>query len=142
MLILDTDSISLLERSEHAPGARLRGRLLRLQPDNYATTIMSYEEQCRGWLGYLSRAKSVADQIERYRRLGQQLRNYCAFKILPFDERAAVEFQRLQKLKIRVGTMDLKIAAIALAHEAIMVTRNLRDFIKIPGLKIEDWTRE
>jgi tRNA(fMet)-specific endonuclease VapC len=38
--------------------------------------------------------------------------------------------------------MDLKIAAIALAHTATLVTRNTRDFEKIAGLKIEDWTKD
>jgi tRNA(fMet)-specific endonuclease VapC len=142
MVILDTDTISLLERSDQPFGARVRDRLLQLRPEDYATTIISYEEQCRGWLSYLAKAKSMVEQIERYGRLGRQLGNYCSFTVLPFDERAAIEFQRLKSAKVRVGTMDLKIAAIVLAREATLLTRNLGHFIKVPGLKIEDWTRE
>jgi tRNA(fMet)-specific endonuclease VapC len=36
--------------------------------------------------------------------------------------------------------MDLKIAAIVLAHDATLLSRNLSDFRKVPGLKVEDWT--
>ena len=42
--------------------------------------------------------------------------------------------------KMRVGTMDFRIAAIALAHDALLLSRNLTDFRKVPGLRVEDWT--
>lgn len=53
---------------------------------------------------------------------------------------AAAEFERLRKQRIRIGTMDLKIAAIALANNATLLSKNLRDFGKVPGLKVEDWS--
>lgn len=59
---------------------------------------------------------------------------------MPFLENAATEYEKLRHSRIRIGTMDLKIAAIALAHDAILLTRNLSDFSKIPDLSIEDWT--
>ena len=142
MVILDTDHVSLLEHADNPLGVRLGTRLSRLSRAEAATTVISYEEQCRGWLTCLAKAKAIRDEIDAYRRLLTQLRNYCDIYVLPFDELAAVEFQRLKKAKIRVGTMDLKNAAIALALDATLLTRNLRDFIKVPGLKIDDWTRE
>ncbi len=60
--------------------------------------------------------------------------------ILPFDGAASVEYQRLQKLNLRAGTMDIRIAAIALAQKATLLTRNRIHFEKIPSLKIEDWS--
>jgi tRNA(fMet)-specific endonuclease VapC len=36
--------------------------------------------------------------------------------------------------------MDLKIAAIVLAHDATPLSKNLSDFGKVPGLKVADWT--
>jgi tRNA(fMet)-specific endonuclease VapC len=60
--------------------------------------------------------------------------------ILEFDEQAAQEFQRLKKSYPRLGTMDLKIASVALMNQAILLTRNRSDFGKITGLYIEDWT--
>lgn len=68
------------------------------------------------------------------------VRSYRRVKILDFDHQAAVEFDRLQKQRIRIGTMDLKIAAIALANNATLLSRNLKDFGKVPGLKVEDWS--
>jgi tRNA(fMet)-specific endonuclease VapC len=108
--------------------------------DQITTTIISYEEQTRGWFGLLARAKTMSAQIGVYRRLNRHLDNYRALTVLDFDERAAVEFQQLKAMKLRVGTMDLKIAAIALASSATLLTRNASDFRRIPNLVFQDWT--
>ena len=139
MILLDTDHISELEQIGMA-GERLFQRLSALPAGDIAVSIISYEEQTRGWLSYLARARSLEAQIEAYRRLQVQLENYCSLTVLAFDGRAVEEFTRLQKLPIRIGTMDMKIAAIALAHKATLLSRNLRDFSKVPDLRVEDWT--
>jgi tRNA(fMet)-specific endonuclease VapC len=102
--------------------------------------VFSYEEQTRGWLSYLTKARTVEGQVEAYKQLKRQLTNYCAIPILEFDEQAAQEFQRFKALYPRLGTMDLKIAAIALVNQAILLTRNSADFGQIVGLRTEDWT--
>lgn len=139
MHILDTDLFSLTDRSTSADSQRLRFRLSRLRKDELATSIITFEEQMRGWLSWLAQARSVEQQVERYRRLKRMLTSYHDVIILDFDERAAEEFKRLSKFRIRIGAMDLKIASIALANSATLLTRNLKDFSKVPGLKIEDW---
>jgi tRNA(fMet)-specific endonuclease VapC len=53
---------------------------------------------------------------------------------------AADVFEDLRKQRIRIGTMDLRIAAIALAHGMTVLTRNLIDFRRVPDLTAEDWT--
>jgi tRNA(fMet)-specific endonuclease VapC len=58
--------------------------------------------------------------------------------VLPFDQTCAQHFQQFLGLRLRIGTQDMKIAAIALATGLIVVTRNNRDFGQIPGLTIED----
>ena len=118
----------------------LRTRLAALPPAEVATTIISYEEQMRGWMAYLARTRSMTHQVEAYRRLRRQLENYCRTPVLAFDEQAAVTLQRLRRARIRIGTMDLKIAAIALSHDATLLSRNLADFRQIPDLRVEDWT--
>jgi tRNA(fMet)-specific endonuclease VapC len=60
--------------------------------------------------------------------------------VLPFEERAAIHFQDLKRAKIGVGTIDLRIAAVVLVHDATLVSRNAIDFERIPGLRVEDWT--
>ena len=75
MLVLDTDHMSVLERSEHQASATLRERLSTLPPVEVATTIISYEEQMRGWMAHIARTRSVAQQVEAYRRLLRHLDN-------------------------------------------------------------------
>jgi tRNA(fMet)-specific endonuclease VapC len=62
--------------------------------------------------------------------------------VLDFNEDAYEQYFDLKHSKIRVGTMDLRIAAIVLVHNATLLTRNIRDFALVPGLKIEDWTKD
>lgn len=139
MIILDTDILTLAMRS--SPSAQtLLTRIHALPLDEVTTTIISFEEQVRGWMSRIARSRSVAEQVEFYQRLHQLLENYSRLHILDFDTAAAAEYQRLRQTRLKIGTMDLKIAAIALAREATLVTRNLGDFARIPGLVAEDWT--
>ncbi|MGL5075960.1 MAG: type II toxin-antitoxin system VapC family toxin [Waterburya sp.] len=139
MYILDTDHLSFLDRGG-AKAQVLLQRLVGIDPRQVAATIISYEEQTRGWLSYLAKAQTIDKQIQAYSQLKRQLTNYCAIPILEFDQPASQEFQRLKKLYPRLGTMDLKIAAISLVNQAVLLTRNSSDFGQIIGLDIEDWT--
>ena len=141
MYIFDTDHISIFDRG--GPAAQpLLAKLALLNPSTVGTTIITYEEQMRGWLGYTSKMNSIAQQISAYRKLEHHIANYRKILILSFDEKAGEIFQHLRKLYPRLGTMDLKIAAIAIANEATLLTRNTKDFGQISNLTIEDWTLE
>jgi tRNA(fMet)-specific endonuclease VapC len=140
MIVLDSDILSLMLWKGATPSA-LDERLAQVPENHLVTTIANYQEQLGGWLKVLNGAKKMVDQIEAYRRLHQQLRLYRRLVLLDFDEVAATRFQDLRKQFRRLQTTDLKIASIALANQATLVTRNLRDFQQIPGLKVEDWTR-
>jgi tRNA(fMet)-specific endonuclease VapC len=141
MVVLDTDFVSLLERRATSPeGRRLAERLDPISALEQATTVVSYEEQLHGWLAVLAKARIMVQQVGAYRRLRQQLENYCRIRVLEFDEVAATIFQSLSRTCRRVGTMDFKIAAITLAHDATLLTRNTADFRLISGLRFEDWT--
>ena len=83
-------------------------------------------------------------------RLRERLAEYQENKVVvsidrlrrvDFDEPAAEDFRRLKATGVRIGTMDLKIAAIALSLNATLLSRNVVDFEKVPGLRVEDWTR-
>jgi len=139
MYLLDTDHMSLIEFGG-TEGQRIRLRIRSVGADDVATTIVSYEEQMRGWLARLAQAKTRERQVVAYLQLGRQLQNYCSIPVLDFDDRCAAEFERLRQSSIRIGTMDLRIGAIALANGASVVTRNSTDFGKVPGLLIEDWS--
>jgi tRNA(fMet)-specific endonuclease VapC len=140
MIVLDTDHLSVLERSDQPGSVALRARLAQVPPAEVVTTIISYEEQMRGWMAYLARTRAMAQQVEAYRRLLQHLDNYRRIPVLPFDEAAAIAFQQLRRARLRIGIMDLKIAAIVASRNATLLSRNLGDFRQVPGLQVEDWT--
>lgn len=140
MVVLDTDLLTLVQHKRGKAVDRLSFRLGELTDDEIAATIISYEEQMRGWLALLSAARDMAGQVEVYRRLSGHVRFFADIQLLPFDEPAAVEFQRLRAAKVRIGTMDLRIAAIALSRGATLLSRNLADVAKVPGLAVEDWS--
>jgi len=142
ILVLDSDHLSLIDRSDSELGARIRRRIENIGAAHFATTIVNYDEQTRGWLAFSAKAKLNAELIEAYRRLEKHLHMYCATRVLSYDQLAAVKFQALKGSKLKVGTMDLRIAAIVLAHDATLLSRNLGDFQRVPGLRVEDWTSE
>ena len=94
----------------------------------------------RGWLERAARADNRERLLFAYSRLLIHIETFSGIPLLPFEEKAADEFARLQKAKLGVGTMDLKIAAIALANAATVLTRNTSHFGKVPGLSVEDWS--
>ena len=139
MVVLDSDHMSLLQRGG-SEGQRIRQRLRALPPDDVATTIVSYEEQTRGWLALLARASTLDRQVSDYSQLKQLLQDYCNIAVIDFNAAAATEFERLRQARVRIGTMDLKIAAIVLANNALLLTRNLSHFAKVSDLRAEDWS--
>ena len=94
MHLLDTDMMTVLERGG-PEGGRLKARLDALAPDDLATTIVSYEEQTRGWLAVSAKARTPNAQIAAYRRLKTHLLIYSRIAVLDYDERAAAEFERV-----------------------------------------------
>ena len=139
MYLLDTDHMSVLRRGG-AEALRLELRLGAVPSEEIVTCIVVYEEQMRGWMAESARMQSGTQFILPYNALATNLSIHCTMTLLHFDARAAAHFDELKRQKIRVGTQDLKIAAIALANDAILLTRNARDFSRIPALKFEDWT--
>ena len=139
MVILDTDHLSILERGGGG-SLKLQMRLDRIPVNEIATTIVNYEEQMRGWLALASAARTAPKLIQAYEKLHDHIRTFAGVIILPIDSAAAVHLQRLHDTRVRIGTMDRRIAAIALVNDATVLTRNTSDFEKVPGLRFEDWT--
>lgn len=139
MYVLDTDHLSVLERGGVGSEPLYR-RLQTLSPNAVAETVVSYEEQTRGWFSVMAQARSLDEQLRAYGYLQRHLQVFCAIPLLAFDATAVAIVKQLQQQRIRIGSMDLKIAGIALAQDAILLTRNAKDFQKVPGLRCEDWT--
>ena len=139
MVVLDTDVLTLLQRQHGAEYARLAARIAACDDEIYVT-IVSFEEQMRGWLAFAANARTPEQYASATRRLNEMRLDFEDRAVLLFDDRAVVEFKRLKAAKIKIGTMDLRIASIALANSAALVSRNLSDYQKVPGLQVEDWT--
>jgi len=138
MILLDTDHLSILDQ-DTLEAFNIGRRLAAVSPaEVVATTIITYEEQMRGWLAYVAQAKTTQQQIEAYARLRRHIARFRNIPLTDYNARAAEEFERLRRARVRIGTADLKIAAIALANDATLWTRNLSDFGKVPGLRAED----
>jgi tRNA(fMet)-specific endonuclease VapC len=135
--ILDTDHISLFQRGNPIVTRKIQATA---RP-NLAVAIVSDEEQIRGWLKIVSWSASEFEQLTfGYGKLNETLDFYRSKTVLDFNTAAVGQFQTLLQQKIRTGTQDLRIAAIALSVGGIVVTRNQRDFQRVPGLQIEDWS--
>ena len=138
MIVLDTDHLSVLFFEQRHPGRDdLSSRLLAAQ-DDVAATVISLEEQMRGWLAAIKR-RAIEKQVDVYPRLTQLVDYYSEWNILPFDEKAVSILRRLRGEKIRIGPQDLKIGSICLVHDALLLSANLVDFERVPGLRVEDW---
>jgi len=106
---------------------------------DFATTIVTVEEQLRGWLEQIARKHDPLKQVSAYEQLANLFEFFRKWKIIHFNIPAAEQFKILRNQKIRVATMDLKIAAIALVNDALLLSGNLRDFRQVPGLRLENW---
>src|SRR3954465_11743765 len=127
MIVLDTDHFSVLTDARHALHASLTSRL-EAANDPLAIPIVSVEEQLRAWLAQVRRLPDVEKQIFPYDRLIRLLDTLAAWDIARWSEPAAIEFKQLRKRRVRIGTQDLKIAAIAIANDALLLSANIQDF--------------
>jgi tRNA(fMet)-specific endonuclease VapC len=137
--VFDTDHLSLLERG-NVPIWR------RLQPmvaGSVAITIVTAEEKLKGRLATINGLAGI-DRVDRlaaaYGSLQTTLDDLRTLPIVPFSAIARDRYRELLQQKIRVGSHDLRIAAITFSVGGILVTRNRQDFERVPGLSIEDWS--
>ena len=137
MHILDTNHLSELGYNSTA-GARLRAKLDQLNADA-VTTVISVEEELGGWLAKVNKCRESDLQIHIYGLLTERVNFLARWTIIQIDSESLAQFRTFRKQGIRIGTQDLKIACIALAHDATVLTRNLVDFQQVPGLRVENW---
>ena len=120
--------------------ANFKSRLDGLPANATKVSIVSFQEQAQGWLAYIHRARKPGDIVKGFFHLQGLLTDYANVEVLPFDQQAMAEFLNLRRLRIHIGTSDLRIAAIARVNGVKLLSRNLRDFRQVPGLDVEDWT--
>ncbi|MBE9102468.1 type II toxin-antitoxin system VapC family toxin [filamentous cyanobacterium LEGE 07170] len=111
-----------------------------LQPDQIAITVISVEELVRGRLAQIRKAIKPQERVYAYYWFERTLEFLRDFTILGYDAQAEAQFQSFLTQKIRIGTQDLKIAAITLSQRATLITRNRKDFERVVSLSLEDWS--
>jgi tRNA(fMet)-specific endonuclease VapC len=137
LYIFDTDHLSLYGRNHPVLIERLQQNSIAL-----TTTAINVEEQVRGRLAQVSEARDTIALANAYLWLSETVKLLSVFEVLQFTEAAQSIYRDLKSQKIRVGTQDLRIASIVLANSGILLSRNARDFDRVPNLTVENWTLE
>src|SRR6266540_3161713 len=130
--LLDTDHLSILQRPTGREYPILVANI-NLQPvGKVVASIISFHEQALGAHSLINQAPTTAELVRRYELLNKVLSGYSSLPVLRFDAAAAVTLDTLKKTKkIRIGAMDLRLAAIALSRNLVLVTRNSSDFNQV-----------
>ena len=136
LYILDTDHVSLLQRGN----THVLAHLAHVSIDQRAVTIITVTEQIQGRLAVIHQARSEVEVAAGDQRLQETMTFYASIRVLPYDAEAQAQFAQLRRQRVRIGTQDLRIAAITLSRQATLVTRHTRDFAKVPALNIVDWS--
>jgi tRNA(fMet)-specific endonuclease VapC len=134
--LLDTDHVSLIQRKH----PQLIARIAATSPEDLAVSVITLDEQLQGRLAIIRRAATPMAASGGYDRLLETIDYFRDMLVVPFDPPAVALFEELRRQGVRIGTQDLRIAAIALRHQATVLTRNTRDFAQVPGLTSEDWS--
>jgi tRNA(fMet)-specific endonuclease VapC len=134
--LFDTDHLTLLQHQH----VRILQQTTSRPSGAVGVSAVAVEETLRGRLTALSQARNGSARIVRYRYLLESLDLLSRFPLVPYSQASENRFQQLRSLRLKVGTQDLKIAAIALANNVVLLTLNRRDFGRIPGLRIDDWS--
>jgi len=138
MVVFDTDVLTEILLGDAAFVARAAAIPLHEQ----AVTIIVIEEILRGRLNVIRQAEAGKARIslERAYALFQEMfTDAQRLTILPYTSPAALLCQQWRQQGIRISTHDLRIAAICVAHRAKLISRNRRDYERIPGLTVEFW---
>lgn len=139
LLILDTDHVSLFLKGN----TLVCDRIFQTEPDKLAISVITAEEICQGWLSEInkcSQASQSSKLLLAYAEFENALDFFQTIRRVSFDNNAYCQFEILRSQFKRLGTRDLRIAAIAMSMNATVVKRNAKDFGQILNLSIEDWS--
>lgn len=137
MKVLDTDTLSFFLRNH--PNVTARHRQCN---EEVVIPIIARIETLQGRFASLLKAANGDELQVGQTRIDQAERDLAPFRVLPVTSAVSIEFDRLRANRSlrKIGRADLLIACITLAHKASLITRNLKHFRLVPGLKLENWT--
>ncbi|MBO0696787.1 MAG: type II toxin-antitoxin system VapC family toxin [Zavarzinella sp.] len=134
--LLDTDIFSLWAVNDPV----VRARVAAHPAADVGITVLTLEEALTGWQTALRQAKTNDDRSVVYGRMALTAAALGRLPVVACSRAALDRYDALRAMKLNVGSYDLRIAATALDAGAVVVTRNLRDFRRVPGLYCEDWS--
>jgi len=137
LFVLDSDIFTLARKFHPIVSARI---IAEIANHDIAVSVITVEEALGGWYNLLRKARTIDQVSTAYEELASTARQLADYDVLSFTRNAIVRFDSSVKLKLGVKKNDLRIAAIALEVGATVVTRNMRDFLRVPGLTCEDWS--
>ncbi len=138
MIAFDTDVVTLILQGK----PEYQQLLNAIPTTGHAIPVVVWEEVIRGRFNTVrqSEAKNARQTlVQAYALLYRSISDFRLLRIIPYTVDADVLFQSWRALGITVKTHDLRIAAICVAHDATLVSRNRRDFDKVPELKLSVW---
>ncbi|MEM6754115.1 MAG: type II toxin-antitoxin system VapC family toxin [Cyanobacteria bacterium P01_C01_bin.38] len=137
MHLLDTDTLTHL----YAGNTNVITRLSAVEDAEVGITIITKAEILRGRIEYLIKAENKDSLLKAQELLFRTEELLAELLIVPISQKAADEFERLRRVsKLRkIGRADLLIASISLANRATLVTRNIKHFKQIPGIRVVNW---
>jgi tRNA(fMet)-specific endonuclease VapC len=133
--VIDTDTFTLYTRGHPGLSAKIDAH----PAHELAISVVTVEEAISGWYRLLRKARRPQEQARAYERLAEAIPLLARWRILPMSHPAIMRYEGLKSLNLNVRKMDLRLAAIVQEHQAVLVSRNLRDFRRVPGLAVEDW---
>ncbi|MFT3881627.1 MAG: type II toxin-antitoxin system VapC family toxin [Gemmatales bacterium] len=135
--VLDTDTLSLYQRNHSSVVSAITVH----STDQLSISTVTVEEQISGWSALARAARTPQRREQASIFLSTLVQSWNRFALAPFTMQSIMRFDSIRQLKLNVKNNDLRIAATALELRATVVTRNLRDFGRVPGLLIEDWSK-
>lgn len=138
--LLDTDHFSIFQRRSGEAFLNLKARMEKHSLADFSISVITLQEQILGSYTYIRQAKRAEGVVKGYSMMSQAFRDLMIFEMVEFDDRAFSVFTQINPTQLRLGMMDARIAAIALSRNLILLTRNQRDFEKVPNLITQDWT--
>lgn len=118
-------------------------RAAAIPPEEQCVPVVVVEEVVRGRLNVVRQAEAGKSKVgieQAYELFAQTLAALAQVRVLPYTSQAEARFQEWRARKARVSTHDLRIAALCVAHGVTLVSRNRRDYERVPGLAVEFWS--
>jgi tRNA(fMet)-specific endonuclease VapC len=137
MILFDTDTVTHFSYGNE----NVRRKIEEVSDEQLAVTVITRNEILRGRADSLLKAANEAELRKAAERFRQAEELLSDFLVVGFDDTAIRHFGRLRKQKHlkKMGRADLLIACIALANDALLVTRNTKDYKDVTGLRLENW---